>query len=106
MKIAELPIRLGSNFILEQLQKIIKAKYIVYKNKINKLLSAYNEEDIELSIKSIYIVNRTLYIPSSGKAGIILRYLEYGGAGIPSYKIISTSARQISRKLVGDSYVF
>lgn len=94
------------DIILKQISSIILSKFKLHKRDYNFIISLYGVDKIELSISSIYIKDNYIVIPTSGTNGEILRYLEFGGVNTKSNKLISTSARQISRKIIGDNYVF
>ena len=90
------------NFLISYIKKLLN----VNQRDLESIRKIYNDDDIEHAINSLYIIGKSIYAPTSGKDGIILRYLEYGGYGIKTKKILSRASRLISRKVNGDDYVF
>lgn len=73
---------------------------------LETLIALFGLKDIHKAINSIYGKRGSLYIPTKGKSGMILRYLEYGGEGIRQTKIISTAVKQLNSKIGGNLHVF
>lgn len=90
------------NFLIGYIKKLLK----VNQKDLESIKKLYSEEEIEHAINSLYVIGKSVYAPTSGKDGVILRYLEYGGYGIKTKKILSRASRLISRKVNGDEYVF
>ena len=106
MKLFSVNFKVGRDIILKKFTKSVKSLLIIHKNNYINLYSMYTEEEIEDAINSIYYIDDAFYAPVSGKNGMILRYLEYGGPQMKSLKLLSRASRVISRRLDGDEYVF
>lgn len=106
MKLFEVSIPIYLNKVVNQIILLLKLYFEQKKHDYKALLNLYSEEEIYNAISSIFISGKSVYAPISGKNGIILRYLEYGGKDVKANKLLSKVSRAISRKVNGDDYVF
>ena len=73
---------------------------------LKSLVNLFSIKKIHEAIDSIYGSNGMIYVPTKGKYGLVLRYLEYGGEGIGQTKIISEAVNTLNKKIGGDIHVF
>lgn len=106
MKIFETKVPINLKYLVAQLVSVIEYYFSQREKDYKQLLRLYSKEEIFDAISSIFISGKAVYAPTDGKNGKILRYLEYGGNGVKSYKLLSKASRIISRKVNGDDYVF
>lgn len=92
-------------FILSIIDRELKGNTKRTKS-LNSLIDLYSIKNIHKAIDSIYGSNGMIYVPTKGKYGLVLRYLEYGGEGIGQTKIISEAVSTLNKKIGGDIHVF
>ena len=73
---------------------------------LKSLIDLFGIKSIHKSINTIVGKSNSIYIPTKGKYGLIIRYLEYGGEGIGQTKIISEAVNILNKKIGGDIHVF
>lgn len=106
MKLFETDVPIHLKSLVVQLISIVEYYFNQREKDYEQLLRLYSKEEILDAISSIFISGKAVYAPTDGKNGKILRYLEYGGSGVKSHKLLSKASRIISRKVNGDEYVF
>ena len=106
MKLFETEVPISLKSFVVQIVSIIEYYFTQREKDYEQLLRLYSKEEIIDAISSIFISGKAVYAPVNGKNGKILRYLEYGGSGVKSHKLLSKASRIISRKVNGDEYVF
>jgi len=83
----------------------IKQTYKAYKHLLKGILSLFDEDQIMEAIESISLVGTSIFCPTTGLNGQILRALEYGTQNNKSYHIITYSTRKILKEVKGYEYV-
>ena len=106
MKLFETEVPISLKSLVVQIVSIIEYYFNQREKDYEQLMRLYSKEEIFDAISSIFVSGKAVYAPTDGKNGKILRYLEYGGNGVKSYKLLSKASRIISRKVNGDEYVF
>lgn len=84
-----------------EIRKTIKA----YSSLLKGIMSVFNEEQIEEAIDSINIVGKSIFCPTNGLNGQILRALEYGTNNNKSCHIISFSVKKVLKEVKGYEHV-
>lgn len=105
MIIADLSIVHNRLIYLRLIKHEILETYRTYKNLLKNIISLYDEKQIKEAINSISMVGTSVFCPTTGLNGQILRALEYGTSTNKSYHIISYSARKILKEVRGYEYV-
>ena len=83
------------NLIKEKIRVLVK----VYNPVLKEIINQYTEEKIYKAIDTIYISNGTIFCPTNGFYGQILRALEYGTGKNKSYHIISQAVNSIKKEV-------
>ena len=90
---------------LDLLKRRIEEIYKIYKPVLSNIISSYNEKQIYAAIDSIYLSGNSIYCPTNGQYGQILRALEYGTGKNKSYHIISQATRNLFKEVKGYEFV-
>ena len=94
-------------FILSIIDRELKNKSKTKNSRsLKALIDLFGLKNIHKAIDSIYGLGGSIYVPTKGKLGTILRYLEFGGEGIGQTKIISEAVSTLNKKIGGDIHVF
>lgn len=92
-------------FILSIIDRELKSNTRNSKS-LKSLINIYGIKNIHKAIDTIEGRKNSIYVPTKGKYGLIIRYLEYGGEGIGQTKIISEAVTILNKKIGGDIHVF
>ena len=99
MNIAYLGKNPNKNLYLNLIKNEIKKTFRVYKKLLKSLIDLYEEDTIYNAIDSIYLIGNSIYCPTDGLNGKILRTLEYGASHIKSYHILSYSTKKVLKEV-------
>lgn len=105
MILANLNIVRNRLIYLRLIKHEIKKTFKAYKNLLKGITSLYDEEQIQEAIESISMVGTSVFCPTTGLNGQILRALEYGTSTNKSYHIITYSTRKVLKEVKGYEYV-
>ena len=83
----------------------IKETIKTYKHLLKGILSVFDEDQVNEAVESITLVGTSIFCPTTGLNGQILRALEYGTNNNKSYHIVSYSTRKILKEVKGYEYV-
>ena len=94
---------LNPKYILEEFKRLLYITYITNKENSSEsilmLSRIFSDKDIRQAINSIFLdKHRNIISDSQSKNDTILRYLEFGGEGVPAPHIISKVKGQIERR--------
>ena len=92
-------------FILSIIDRELKSNTRNSKS-LKSLIDLFGIKNIHKAVDTITGSNGSIYVPTKGKYGLIIRYLEYGGEGIGQTKIISEAVNTLNKKIGGDIHVF
>lgn len=105
MIIANLNIVRNRLIYLRLVKHEIKETYKAYKKLLKGILSIFTEEQINEAIESISLVGTSIFCPTTGINGQILRALEYGTNNNKAYHLITYSSRKVLKEVKGYEYV-
>ena len=89
------------NLIKSEIRKQVKT----YSRNIQNIINAYSLKLIDQAIDSIYLVGNSIFCPTSGLNGQILRSLEYGTNNTKAYHIITHATKSIIKEVDTSEYV-
>lgn len=105
MIIANLNIVHNRLIYLRLIKHEIKETFKSYKQLLKGITTLFTDEQIQEAINSISMVGTSVFCPTTGLNGQILRALEYGTNNNKSYHIISYSTRKVLKEVKGYEYV-
>jgi hypothetical protein len=105
MIIANLNIVPNRLWYLKIIKYEIKKSVDTYSQLLKGILSIFSKDQINEAIDSIYLIGTSIFCPTSGLNGQILRALEYGTNNNKSYHLISYSTRKVLKEVKGYEYV-
>ena len=91
--------------IIANIKHEIKETFKSYKQLLKGITALFTDEQIQEAINSISMVGTSVFCPTTGLNGQILRALEYGTNNNKSYHIISYSTRKVLKEVKGYEYV-
>lgn len=94
---------LNPKYILEEFKRLLYITYITNKEKSSESIlmisRIFSDKDIKQAINHISLdKHRNIVTDGQSKNDMILRYLEFGGEGVPAPHIISKVKSQIERR--------
>ena len=84
-RIKSLPLMLFKQEMMNNVNKYQNTK------SMKAILDVYSLSDIEQAIDSVYVAGDYICIPDGSRSNLILRLLQYGGAGVKALNIITLS---------------
>lgn len=90
------------NLVKSEIRRLLK----VYSKNIKNITAMYSSNLIEQAIDGIYLVGNSIFCPTSGLNGQILRSLEYGTNSTKAYHIITQATKSIFKEVDIDEYGF
>jgi hypothetical protein len=101
MILANLNIVYNRLIYLRLIKYEIKKTFKAYKHLLTGILNIYNENQVDEAINSITLVGTSVFCPTTGINGQILRAIEYGTANTKAYHIITYSTRKVLKEVKG-----
>lgn len=94
---------LNPKYILEEFKRLLYITYITYKEKSSESIlmisRIFSDKDIKQAINHIFLdEHRNIVSDGNSRNDMILRYLEFGGEGVPAPHLISKIKSQIERR--------
>lgn len=99
MILANISIVTNKNLYVKLIRYEIKKNIKTFSKVLKNLLNRYTEEDIDNALESIKLIGNSIFCPTSGKYGQLLRALEYGTNDTKACHILTYSTNKVLKEV-------